>query len=93
MAVCSSSYVNRPGYSKCGIGIRRFGRVSSPSRTSIPTVGTLQRYADRRVLVTGAGSGISQATVFRIPEEGGTVVAADVSEAGLADTKTKASES
>lgn len=59
----------------------------------MPTVRTLQRYADRRVLVTGAGSGIGQATVFRIPEEGGTVVAADVSEAGLADTKTKASES
>ncbi|MCT7660412.1 SDR family NAD(P)-dependent oxidoreductase [Mycobacterium deserti] len=54
---------------------------------------TLQRYTDRRVLITGAGSGIGQATALRILDEGGTVVAADVSETGLADTETKASES
>jgi NAD(P)-dependent dehydrogenase (short-subunit alcohol dehydrogenase family) len=53
-------------------------------------VRTLQRYADRRVLVTGAGSGIGQATVLRILEEGGTVAGADISEAGLADTRAKA---
>lgn len=51
---------------------------------------SLRRYADRRVLITGAGSGIGQATVLRILDEGGTVVAADVSEAGLADTLAKA---
>lgn len=51
---------------------------------------TLQRYTDRRVLITGAGSGIGQATVLRILEEGGTVAAADVSEGGLADTEAKA---
>ncbi|MGW4126056.1 SDR family NAD(P)-dependent oxidoreductase [Nocardia sp. NPDC004711] len=50
----------------------------------------LQRYADRRVLVTGAGSGIGQATVLRILEEGGRVVAADISETGLKDTADKA---
>ncbi|GEE01750.1 oxidoreductase [Gordonia spumicola] len=44
------------------------------------------RYEGRRALITGAGSGIGQATVLRILAEGGTVVAADVSEAGLADT-------
>ncbi|MGO4454089.1 SDR family NAD(P)-dependent oxidoreductase [Arthrobacter sp. RAF14] len=48
------------------------------------------RYADRRTLVTGGGSGIGQATVLRILSEGGSVVAADVSEAGLADTVTRA---
>lgn len=30
----------------------------------------LQRFADRRVIVTGAGSGIGQATVARILELG-----------------------
>ena len=51
---------------------------------------TLARYTDRRVLVTGGGSGIGQATVLRILDEGGRVVAADISEAGLADTVAKA---
>jgi len=50
----------------------------------------LQRYADRRVLITGGGSGIGQATVLRILDEGGHVVAADVSESGLRDTVAKA---
>lgn len=46
----------------------------------------LQRYSDRRVLITGGGSGIGQATVFRVLAEGGRVVAADISESGLQDT-------
>jgi NAD(P)-dependent dehydrogenase (short-subunit alcohol dehydrogenase family) len=50
----------------------------------------LQRYADRRVLITGGGSGIGQATVLRILDEGGRVVAADISESGLKDTVSKA---
>jgi NAD(P)-dependent dehydrogenase (short-subunit alcohol dehydrogenase family) len=51
---------------------------------------SLQRYTDRRVLITGGGSGIGQATVLRILDEGGRVVAADISEGGLADTVAKA---
>jgi NAD(P)-dependent dehydrogenase (short-subunit alcohol dehydrogenase family) len=51
---------------------------------------SLQRYTDRRVLVTGGGSGIGQATVLRILDEGGRVVAADISEPGLKDTVAKA---
>jgi NAD(P)-dependent dehydrogenase (short-subunit alcohol dehydrogenase family) len=51
---------------------------------------TSQRYTGRRVLITGGGSGIGQATVLRILEEGGRVVAADISEAGLKDTVAKA---
>ncbi|MGW8375628.1 SDR family NAD(P)-dependent oxidoreductase [Streptomyces sp. ODS28] len=50
----------------------------------------MNRYEGRRALVTGAGSGIGQATVLRMLHEGGTVVAADVSEAGLQDTVAKA---
>ncbi|MET9823036.1 MULTISPECIES: SDR family NAD(P)-dependent oxidoreductase [Streptomyces] len=52
----------------------------------------MNRYEGRRVLVTGGGSGIGQATVERLLREGGTVVAADVSEAGLKDTFAKASQ-
>ena len=51
---------------------------------------SLQRYSDRRVLITGGGSGIGQATVLRILDEGGLVVAADISESGLKDTVAKA---
>ena len=50
----------------------------------------MQRYTDRRVLVTGGGSGIGQACVLRILAEGGRVVAADISAAGLKDTLAKA---
>jgi len=50
----------------------------------------MNRYEGRRALVTGGGSGIGQATVLRMLSEGGRVVAADVSAAGLADTVEKA---
>ncbi|MGW4068090.1 SDR family NAD(P)-dependent oxidoreductase [Nocardia grenadensis] len=53
-------------------------------------MGVLQRYRGRRVLITGGGSGIGQACVLRILAEGGQVVAADISEAGLRDTADKA---
>lgn len=49
----------------------------------------MNRYDDRRVVVTGAGSGIGQATVLRLLAEGAHVVAADISSAGLADTLAK----
>lgn len=52
----------------------------------------MNRYDGRRALVTGGGSGIGQATVLRMLAEGGRVVAADVSEAGLADTVAKAGD-
>jgi hypothetical protein len=41
-------------------------------------------------MVTGGGSGIGQASVLRILDEGGRVVAADISESGLKDTVAKA---
>lgn len=46
----------------------------------------VNRFADRRVIVTGAGSGIGQATVARLLDEGAAVVAYDVSREGLART-------
>ncbi|MFE6307161.1 SDR family NAD(P)-dependent oxidoreductase [Nocardiopsis sp. NPDC057823] len=52
----------------------------------------MNRYEGRRVLVTGGGSGIGQATVLRMLAEGGNVVAADVSEAGLKDTIDRAGD-
>jgi len=52
----------------------------------------MQRFNDRRVIVTGAGSGIGAATVARLLEEGGTVVACDVSADGLADTAAAADD-
>lgn len=50
----------------------------------------MPRYTDRRALVTGGGSGIGQACVLRILAEGGAVAAADISAAGLADTRARA---
>lgn len=52
----------------------------------------MERFTDRRVIVTGAGSGIGQATVARLLGEGGTVVAFDVSAEGLAETAAAADE-
>ncbi|MEB3792312.1 SDR family oxidoreductase [Acinetobacter sp. IK40] len=51
---------------------------------------TMERFKGRRILVTGAGSGIGQATVARLLAEGGTVIAADISEAGLKKTTEQA---
>jgi NAD(P)-dependent dehydrogenase (short-subunit alcohol dehydrogenase family) len=46
----------------------------------------MQRFDNRRIIVTGAGSGIGAATVARLLDEGGTVMGFDVSEQGLAAT-------
>ncbi|MFJ4633449.1 SDR family NAD(P)-dependent oxidoreductase [Streptomyces sp. NPDC088847] len=50
----------------------------------------MRRLDDRKVIVTGGGSGIGQATVARLLDEGGTVVACDVSADGLAATASAA---
>ncbi|MHA7665102.1 SDR family NAD(P)-dependent oxidoreductase [Mycolicibacterium sp. HS_4_1] len=46
----------------------------------------MNRFTDRRVIVTGAGSGIGAATTARLLDEGATVVAYDISAGGLAAT-------
>ncbi|MUM28234.1 SDR family NAD(P)-dependent oxidoreductase [Mycolicibacterium sp. CBMA 295] len=50
----------------------------------------MKRLEDRRILVTGAGSGIGQATALRLLEEGASVVGADISADGLEATRQRA---
>lgn len=46
----------------------------------------MQRFQHRRIVVTGAASGIGRATALRLLAEGGSVVAADFAAEGLAET-------
>ena len=46
----------------------------------------MERFTDRRIIVTGAASGIGQATALRLLAEGGAVHAVDVDTDGLATT-------
>ncbi len=48
------------------------------------------RFAEKTVIVTGAASGIGQATVVRLVSEGGNVIGVDTNEGGLNETVTKA---
>lgn len=52
----------------------------------------MQRFDDRRIIVTGAGSGIGAAIVIRLLGEGGTVMGFDVDEQGLAATAAAAAD-
>ena len=52
----------------------------------------LQRFSNKSIIVTGAGSGIGQATALRIASEGGAVIAVDLNEAGLQETVSAAAD-
>ena len=50
----------------------------------------MQRLEGKRILVTGAASGIGQATALRLLDEGAAVAASDVAADGLDKTRTRA---
>ncbi|CAB4859313.1 unannotated protein [freshwater metagenome] len=50
----------------------------------------MNRFVDRRIIITGGGSGIGQGTVLRLLAEGGRVHAIDVNADGLEVTRTMA---
>ncbi len=52
----------------------------------------LARYTDKTVLVTGAGSGIGQATALRLLKEDANVIAVDITAEGLKKTAALASD-
>jgi NAD(P)-dependent dehydrogenase (short-subunit alcohol dehydrogenase family) len=52
----------------------------------------VNRLEGHRILVTGAASGIGQATTLRLLGEGASVVAADISSDGLSTTQARAEE-
>ena len=52
----------------------------------------MKRLEGKRILVTGAASGIGQATALRLLDEGAVVVAADIAAEGLGKTQAQAEE-
>ena len=52
-----------------------------------------ERFAEKTVIVTGAGSGIGRATASRVAREGGRVIAVDISQERLNEFKNQHSDS
>lgn len=49
----------------------------------------MKRFEDKVVLITGAGSGLGQATALQVAKEGAKLALVDLNEKGLEDTKAK----
>src|SRR4051812_37902044 len=71
---------------------RSVSRTGGTSAPGVEAPRSMERFAHRRIIVTGAASGIGRATVLRLLEEGGTVHGVDVVEDGLADTASLAAK-
>ncbi|WP_066316424.1 glucose 1-dehydrogenase [Bacillus sp. FJAT-29814] len=52
----------------------------------------MKRFEDKVVIITGAGSGLGQATALRIAQEGAKLSLVDLNEKGLEETKAKVLE-
>jgi NAD(P)-dependent dehydrogenase (short-subunit alcohol dehydrogenase family) len=66
--------------------------MSTPLQHATAREKQMKRLEGKRILVTGAASGIGQATALRLLDEGATVVAADVAADGLGQTRARADE-
>src|SRR5947209_1531491 len=92
----TTSMSGRPTGGESSSGSSMFVSRSAISACCTPTDWqggpNMQRFDDRRIIVTGAGSGIGAATVDRLLDEGGTVMGFDVSEQGLAATAAAADD-
>ena len=49
----------------------------------------MKRFEEKVVIVTGAGSGLGQATAIQLAKEGAKQVLVDLNEAGLQETEKK----
>ena len=61
--------------------------LQSGATTTTSSRRPMERFQDRRIIVTGGASGIGRATVLRLLAEAGTVHAVDVVADGLAETR------
>src|ERR1700751_4928672 len=70
----------------------RLTMMGTPLQHGTARYKQMKRLEGKRILVTGAASGIGQATALRLLDEGASVVAADVAADGLEKTRARAGE-
>jgi NAD(P)-dependent dehydrogenase (short-subunit alcohol dehydrogenase family) len=70
----------------------RLAMMGTPLQHGTAREKQMKRLEGKRILVTGAASGIGQATALRLLDEGATVVAADIAADGLGQTQARADE-
>src|ERR1700753_1066767 len=70
----------------------RLAMMGTPMQHGTAREKQMKRLEGKRILVTGAASGIGQATALRLLDEGATVVASDIAADGLGQTQARADE-